>query len=186
MPHKDPEAKRAYNRAWAKAHPEIIRNKTRRYRVRYPNAGKDYYEQNKERINAAYRERYAIKHGLALAKADGMRSGFERTLAQSLTKRKVKFGYETLKLPYTLSHFYKPDFILDNGIIIEAKGQFRPGKAEGSKMIAVRDQHPHLDIRFVFYNAHAKIGGQKQTYAQWAEKNGFIWAHEEIPDEWLK
>ena len=98
----------------------------------------------------------------------------------------ISFGYETLTLPYSQSHTYRPDFVLDNGIIIESKGHFRRGAGEAAKMIAVRDQHPELDIRFVFYNAHAKIGGQKQTYAQWATRNGFKWAHEEIPDEWLK
>lgn len=114
-----------------------------------------------------------------------MRSGFERTLAASLKKRKVKFEYETLKLPYAQYHVYKPDFVLANGVIVEAKGHFRRGAGEAAKMIAVRDQHPNLDIRFVFYDAHARISGQKQTYAQWATKNGFMWAHEEIPDEWL-
>jgi hypothetical protein len=115
-----------------------------------------------------------------------MRNAFERSLAASLKKRKMGFEYETLKLPYTQSHSYTPDFVLANGIIIESKGHFRRGAGEAAKMIAVRDQHPELDIRFVFYNAHAKISGQKQTYSQWAEKNGFLWAHEEIPDEWLK
>jgi len=115
-----------------------------------------------------------------------MRSGFERTLAASLKKRKVAFEYETLKLPYTQSHIYKPDFILANGVIIEAKGRFRAGGGEAAKMIAVKKQHPDLDIRFCFWDAHARISGQKQSYAQWAEKNGFLWCHEEIPDEWLK
>lgn len=115
-----------------------------------------------------------------------MRNAFERSLAASLTKRKMGFGYETLKLPYTQSHSYCPDFVLDNGIIIESKGHFRRGAGEAAKMIAVRDQHPELDIRFCFYNAHARISGQKQTYAEWATKNGFKWCHEQIPDDWLK
>lgn len=115
-----------------------------------------------------------------------MRSGFERTLAASLKKRKMAFEYENLKLPYSINHIYKPDFQLANGIVIEAKGHFRRGAGEAAKMIAVKKAHPELDIRIVFYDAHARISGQKQTYSQWAEKNGFIWAHEGIPDEWLK
>lgn len=114
-----------------------------------------------------------------------MRSGYERTLAASLKRRGVSFGYETLELPYVRHHKYKPDFILDNGIIIEAKGRFRTSD-EPAKMIAVKKQYPELDIRFVFMYAHQKITGQKQTYAQWAEKNGFLWANGEIPDEWVK
>jgi hypothetical protein len=114
-----------------------------------------------------------------------MRSGFERTLAADLKKRGVGFGYETLKLPYVRHHIYNPDFILDNGVIIEVKGRFRTSD-EPAKMIAVKKQHPELDIRFCFMYAHQKITGQRQTYAQWAEKNGFLWANGEIPEEWTK
>ena len=93
------------------------------------------------------------------------------------------WGYETMKIPYSINHVYNPDFILDNGIIIEAKGRFRPGDV--AKMRAVKAQHPHLDIRFVFMAAHNKIPGQKSTYAQWAERHGFPWADGVIPEEWL-
>lgn len=113
-----------------------------------------------------------------------MRSGFERTLAAQLKKAKVAFEYEAEKIPYQIKHTYCPDFKLQNGVYIEAKGFFRPGDI--AKMRAVKAQNPDLDIRFVFYNAHAKIRGQKQTHAQWAERHGFPWADGEIPKEWLK
>lgn len=45
-------------------------------------------------------------------------------------------------------------------------------------MIAVKRQHPELDIRIVFY-------GPNKKYARWAEKNGFKYAFENIPKEWL-
>ena len=112
-----------------------------------------------------------------------MRSGFERTVAAQLKRAKVSFKYETLTLPYVISHVYKPDFILSNGIIIEVKGYFRPGDI--AKMRAVKAAHPDLDIRFLFMDAHKKIPGQKQTHAQWAERHGFPWASEVVPDEWL-
>lgn len=115
----------------------------------------------------------------------GFRSGFERTLAASLQRRKTKFGYETVKLPYTVHHVYSPDFILDNGILIEAKGKLTA--QDRSKMIAVKKQHPELDIRFVFMRGENKLNASsKTTYMQWAAKNGFPAADEEIPDEWLK
>lgn len=113
-----------------------------------------------------------------------LKSGFERTLDAFLKRRKVKYGYETLKLPYTIKHTYSPDFILANGVIIEAKGRFRPGDI--AKMRAVKEQHPELDIRFVFMRAHDRIPGQKTTYAQWSERHGFPWADGSIPEDWLK
>lgn len=114
-----------------------------------------------------------------------MRSGFEHQLALQLRRKRVKFKYEALILPYSIDHQYKPDFILGNGIIIEAKGEFRP--ADRRKMLAVKRAHPDLDIRFVFQNANNKLNKKsKTTYAKWAERNGFPWAHNVIPDEWLR
>ena len=54
-------------------------------------------------------------------------------------------------------------------------------------MKAVKKQNPELDIRFVFQAPYNKLyKGAKSTYAQWAEKNGFKWAHySSIPVEWL-
>lgn len=111
------------------------------------------------------------------------KSGFERTLSIQLQQSGVGWSYETLELPYVLSRTYNPDFILKNGIIIEAKGLLdRDSKA---KMAAVRKQYPDLDIRFVFMNADKKVPGSKQTHGQWATKNGFLWANATIPEEWL-
>jgi len=113
-----------------------------------------------------------------------MRSGFERALATQLKMAGVPFGYETTKLPYTVSHVYNPDFTLPNGILIEAKGRFMKGDTQ--KMKAVKQAHPDLDIRFVFMDAHKRIPGQKQTHAQWADRHGFPWASGKIPEEWFK
>lgn len=113
------------------------------------------------------------------------RSKFEISLATSLKRRKAKFKYEALDIPYILEKKYKTDFTLrSDNLIIEAKGVLTPD--DRRKMKAVKAQHPHLDIRFVFQNADNKLNKKsKTTYAQWAEKNGFLWAHKDIPDEWL-
>jgi hypothetical protein len=79
---------------------------------------------------------------------------------------------------------YTPDFILDNGIIIEAKGLLDSDSKR--KMIVVKKTYPDLDIRFVFWNAKKKIPPTKQTHGEWATKNGFIWSEGEVPEEWLK
>jgi hypothetical protein len=79
---------------------------------------------------------------------------------------------------------YTPDLTLPNGIILETKGLFQT--ADRQKHVYVRDQHPDLDIRFVFSNAKARISkASSTTYAMWADKHGFKWAHREIPKEWL-
>lgn len=115
----------------------------------------------------------------------GYRSGYERNIASNLRRRKVDFKYEPCKLCYTTDHTYTPDFQLDNGIFVEAKGYLRP--TDRSKMIAVRDQNPDKDIRFLFANAENPIKkGSKTTYGMWAEKNGFKYADGvEIPKEWV-
>ena len=111
------------------------------------------------------------------------KSGFERTLAASLQMRKVKFEYETLQVKYTLDGTYNPDFIFPNGVIVEAKGLL--DRDSKRKMIAVKRQHPALDIRFVFMMADKKVPGSKQTHGEWASKNGFKWAERDIPQEWI-
>ena len=43
---------------------------------------------------------------------------------------------------------YKPDFVLNNGIIIEAKGWFKA--RDRVKHLLIQEQYPELDIRFCF------------------------------------
>lgn len=114
------------------------------------------------------------------------RSGLEKRTAKFLQKHKVKFEYETLKIPWQPSvKTYTPDFILPNGIIIETKGRFLP--SDRMKHLMVKEQHPDYDIRFVFSNPNAKLlKGSKTTYADWCEKHGFLYAKEIIPFSWIK
>ena len=115
------------------------------------------------------------------------RSGLEERTAKYLRSLKVKFTYEKMKIKWQdLRHrTYTPDFVLDNGIIIETKGRFIP--SDRSKHLRIREQHPELDIRFVFSNPNARLyKGSKSTYASWCEKYGFKYAKEKIPVEWIK
>ena len=109
------------------------------------------------------------------------RSGLEERTAKYLRSLKVKFTYEKMKIKWQdLRHrTYTPDFVLDNGIIIETKGRFIP--SDRSKHLRIREQHPDLDIRFVFSNPNARLyKGSKSTYASWCEKYGFKYAKEKI------
>ena len=94
------------------------------------------------------------------------------------------FSYETLKLKYEQPHTYTPDFILPNGIIIEAKGYWLP--SDRTKHKYVRQSNPQYDIRFCFQNAYNRLSKKsKTTYAEYCDKNGYLWCHKKIPEEWL-
>lgn len=118
----------------------------------------------------------------------GFRSGLEERVAEFLTSKDVKFTFETLKVPYVkpeTKHTYTPDFILDNGIIIETKGRWL--LADRKKHLLIRKQHPNLDIRILFQNANSKISKRSKTsYAAFCEKHGIKYAHRDIPEEWLR
>ena len=118
----------------------------------------------------------------------GFRSGLEEKVADYLTSKGVGFSFETMKVSYIkpeTKHIYTPDFILDNGIIIETKGRWLLD--DRKKHILIRKQHPNLDIRILFQNANAKIRkGSKTSYADFCEKHGIPYAHREIPVAWLK
>ena len=112
------------------------------------------------------------------------RSGLEKKVADDLESRGVEFGYEVSRVEYIKSHSYTPDFFLPNGIIVEAKGYFEP--SDRTKHIAVKKQHPELDIRFVFQRAQTFLSkNSKTTYAQWCIQHGFLWAEKTVPQEWL-
>ncbi|BAQ94082.1 endonuclease [uncultured phage_MedDCM-OCT-S28-C10] len=116
------------------------------------------------------------------------RSGLEERLADQLTSLGVSYEYETLVVKYVKpekTHRYTPDFILSNGIIIEGKGRFLT--KDRQKHILVKQQNPDLDIRFVFSNPNQRISKiSKTTYAKWCTTNGFLYAKQTIPNEWIK
>lgn len=118
---------------------------------------------------------------------NGYRSGLEEDISLDLTKRGVNFEYEKLKVRWHLVEYktYTPDFKLPNGIIVESKGRFTA--SDRKKHLKIKEQHPFLDIRFVFSNSKAKINkGAKSSLADWCDKHGFIYADKRIPDEWTE
>jgi len=123
--------------------------------------------------------RAALKHGY--------RSGLEHKLSIYLDELKYKYLYEKVKIEWEdLSYrTYTPDFILNNGIIIETKGRFLA--IDRRKHLAIKEQHPDLDIRFIFTNSRNKLRkGAKSSYGQWCDKYGFRFYDRIIPEDWLK
>lgn len=121
------------------------------------------------------------------ALAEGYRSGLEDKVAKQLAKDGVGYGYEDRVVRYTKparKARYTPDFNLDNGIIVETKGRFVT--ADRQKHLLIQEQHPDLDVRFVFSNPNTRISKtSKTTYAMWCEKHGFMYAKADIPRAWL-
>jgi hypothetical protein len=121
------------------------------------------------------------------ARKYGYRSGLEHKVAQSLDDQGFEYLYEKVKIEWEDLAYrtYTPDFVLNNGIIIETKGMFTA--ADRRKHLAIKKQHPNLDIRFVFENSRRKLRkGAKSTYGEWCVKYDFRYYDRIIPEEWLK
>jgi Phage endonuclease I len=112
------------------------------------------------------------------------RSRLEGRIAKWMEVNGLDYEYESLRLNYVIEATYTPDFLLPNGVMLEAKGFFRP--EDRRKLLAVRKANPDADIRLVFQqpnNTLTKIS--KTTYGDWATKNGFPWCNAaQIPVEW--
>ena len=117
----------------------------------------------------------------------GYRSGLEIKNKDFLVEHGIKVKYEELKIEWEdlMYRIYTPDFVLPNGIIVETKGRFTAD--DRRKHTCIKKQHPKLDIRFVFESSRRKLSkGAKTTYAQWCERNKFMYGDRVIPQEWLK
>lgn len=114
------------------------------------------------------------------------RSKLEGVVARQLAGS-TGFQYEGKKLAYEVkeTRHYVPDFILQNGIHIEVKGYLRA--TDRKKLILVKKQHPYIDLRLIFQRAGNRIHKKsKTTYADWATKNGFIYADKgRVPRAWI-
>ena len=115
----------------------------------------------------------AIKHG--------WRSGLEKSLAAYLDERNISYEYEEHKVKYTVPErqaTYTPDFYVTTRsgklIIIETKGRFVT--ADRQKMLLVKEQHPDLDIRFVFSNPKTRISKKSKRPTRMVQKHGFPYA----------
>lgn len=131
------------------------------------------------------RSRWKKKH-----KGVTLRSGLEKRTAEFLDSQKVKYEYETLTIDYTVpakKHKYKPDFILENGIIVECKGRF--DAATRQKMSLVIEQNPDKDIRLLFMRDNTISKSSKTKYSDWCEKRGMkyhVSANGEVPVSWTQ
>ena len=117
---------------------------------------------------------------------DGFRGGLERLVGGYLTDHAIEYRYEPGNILYQVparDARYKPDFVLANGIILETKGRFVT--KDRQKMLLIKQQHPDLDIRFIFSNPNNRISKRSSTtYGMWCDRQGFPYAHVKAVDEW--
>lgn len=130
------------------------------------------------------------------------RSGLECRIATELNAKKTVYTFEPSdgKIEYTVPesyHKYTPDFVIKTKsgktIIVESKGIW--DYADRTKHLLIRQQHPDLDIRFVFTRSKQRIRkGSTTTYGDICEGGGrgafkgvkWTYADKLIPDEWLQ
>lgn len=121
------------------------------------------------------------------AQKEGYRSAFEQEIAEQAKKDGIKFEYERPESVITWipkPKKYLPDFVLSNGVIVEAKGRLTV--FDRAKHLAIKAQFPDLDIRFVFQFDNKLTRGSKTRYSDWCEKKGFKFAFLRIPKSWAK
>jgi len=95
--------------------------------------------------------------------------------------------YENERIKYLLVHTYTPDFTLNNGAIVEAKGRFT-GK-DRTKTKEVLNAYPYIKDRFhILFQRNNKLSKKsKTTYMDWCKKNDIKCAvGDTVPAAWLK
>lgn len=122
--------------------------------------------------------------------ANKRRSRLEQRFEDILIENGGDYKYEVTKISYIVpesSHTYTVDWTLSNSVLIETKGYLSDYR-ERQKYVLLKEQHPELDLRFVFDNPNKLCGGTKMTHAKWAEKYGFTYCSikdTEIIAEWI-
>lgn len=121
----------------------------------------------------------------------GYRSGLEDAIARQIEQSGLPVIYEEETISYIWperSSTYRPDWKLPKQggyFLVESKGRFVV--EDRQKHLLIKEQHPDIDIRFVFSNCNQKLyKGSPTSYADWCEKHGFVYANKRIPEEWLK
>lgn len=133
------------------------------------------------------------------------RSALESETAKQLDEAGIDWSYETEKVAYEIparTASYTPDFVIPGtNIVLEGKGHFGMGAVFKGRFVAMqansaqarqkfallKEQHPDLDIRFIFSNARAPIyKGSPTSHGAWALTHGFKFCQKTIPDSWLK
>lgn len=112
------------------------------------------------------------------------KSKLEENVAQILTDKGMDFTYETVSVEYMKT--YKPDFVLDNGIILECKGYHYNFKGKMYDTVKAILQNPQLDIRMVIDKPN-RNWSKTMEFKDFLDKYGIKWCTpDNIPPSWLE
>lgn len=133
------------------------------------------------------------------------RSKFEFDIAEDLTSRGIKFEYEPHKVAFSrkayrgecldcgstnvgVSAMYLPDFLLPNGIYIEAKGRFTSkDRTKTLDILASNNDITRINYRILFMQDKHTTVAKRLRYTEWCEKHNIICAvGSVVPEEWVK
>lgn len=116
-------------------------------------------------------------------RAGAYRSKMEARIVPPLLERGAQ--YEPISLDYPAGvKKYTPDLVLPNGIVVEIKGWFR--SSDRTKLLAVKKEHPHLELRLVLASPNQKLSKNSYTtQAMWCNAHGFVWAKNDVPESWM-
>jgi hypothetical protein len=122
-----------------------------------------------------------------VAKAPRFRSGFERSIAEDLEARGIKFEYEERKIPFVQpakKRTYLTDFTFPNGVVVESKGRLT--RLEREKLLLIKQSNPDLDLRLLFMRDNKLSRTSRKKYSDWANEHGIPCAiGTTVPEGWL-
>src|SRR3990167_9979915 len=102
-------------------------------------------------------------------KKDKFRSKFERKVYEELSSIKdLKVSYESEKIRYLVHReaLYTPDFVIvskkGKTFYLETKGRFL--SRDRKKHLEIKEQHPLVDIRFLFMQDQVLYKGSETRY----------------------
>ena len=143
-----------------------------------------------------------VRGGDVAAAPTAYRSGYERSIATSLTKQGVSIRYEEDRFSFYVPETgrkctgcgeskierrssYQPDFKLREKAYIEAKGKLTA--ANRKRLEAFKRHYPDVEIYMIFQRDNWMTKNHKAKYSDWASKEGFQWAvGTDVPKGWLK
>lgn len=121
-------------------------------------------------------------------KAPKYKSKLEKLVGDKLKSQAVYEGRKIKFVQPAKDRVYIPDFNTSNkNKVIEVKGRLKP--EDRQKHLWVKEQHPELEVYFIFGRPQNKLYKRSPTtYGQWATQNGFEWigASDPIPEHWLQ
>lgn len=131
--------------------------------------------------------RWGHKKSLVKRAPAPYKSGFEYNVSRLLAATSTPFTYEPVELEYVLVKHYTPDFIINRpdgtDLYVESKGYFDHVSRE--KMVAVKTQHPDLEIVLLFMDDKLINKKSQFKYSDWAAKHGFDYSIGTVPYRWL-